>query len=253
MPSLLADDEPHPLEIHNADARSDFLLICEHAGRLLPRSAGTLGLAEEDLGRHIAWDIGARDVATALADELGAPLFLQRYSRLFCDCNRKPHVPSFAPEVSEATIIPGNRNLTEVERRARADAVFWPFHQAVAETLERRRNRKQHTLLATIHSFTPAFLGQTRPWEIAVMFRNDRHLAPAIGAWLKENTPYYVGINEPYHVTDDDYAIPVHGEARGLPCVEFEIRNDLIGDHRAAASWADLIAQALRFGAAAVP
>jgi predicted N-formylglutamate amidohydrolase len=251
--ALLADDEPHPLDLRNGDARSDFILICEHAGRLLPRSAGTLGLAEEDLSRHIAWDIGARDVATALADELGAPLFLQRYSRLFCDCNRKPHVPSFAPEISEATIIPGNRNLTAAERQARADAVFWPFHQAVAETLDIRRNGKQRTLLVTIHSFTPIYRGRVRPWEIAVMFRNDRHLASAIAVWLKENTNYYVGVNEPYQVTEDDYAIPIHGESRGLPCVEFEIRNDLIGDRKQAACWAALIARALRHGSAVVP
>ena len=53
-------------------------------------------------------------------------------------------------------------------------------------------------------------------------------------------------MNEPYRVGDDtDYAIPVHGERRGLPCVEFEIRNDLITWPEAAARWARLLAQAL--------
>ena len=41
---LLAPDEPHPLEVLNRDADSDFLLICEHAGRRIPRALGTLGL-----------------------------------------------------------------------------------------------------------------------------------------------------------------------------------------------------------------
>jgi len=197
---FLQDDEPHPLEIYNGAAPSDFFLICEHAGRLLPRSAGTLGLSEFELKRHIAWDIGARDVATSLSDRLVAPLHLQRYSRLFCDCNRKPDVASFAPEVSEATVIPGNRGLSDIQKQARADAVFWPFHRAVTQELDRRLQQKQRTLLVTIHSFTPVFLGRARPWEMGVMFRHDRHFAPPIAQWLKANTGYAVGINEPYKV-----------------------------------------------------
>jgi predicted N-formylglutamate amidohydrolase len=34
-----------------------------------------------------------------------------------------------------------------------------------------------------------------------------------------------VGVNEPYKVDDaSDYAVPVHGEQRGVPVVEIEIR-----------------------------
>lgn len=245
---ILQPDEPAPLEIHNGEAGSDFFLICEHAGRLLPRGAGSLGLPESELTRHIAWDLGARDVAVALADRLAAPLFMQRYSRLFCDCNRQPHVPSFAPEVSEATVIPGNQGLSETERQRRAEAVFWPFHNAVAAALDGRLEQKRRTLLVTIHSFTPVFLGKSRSWEVGVMFRKDKDFAPPIARWLGENTSYTVGINEPYKVSDDDYAVPVHGEGRNLPNVEFEIRNDLIPDRKAADKWAELLARALKFG-----
>jgi hypothetical protein len=98
---ILHPDEPHPLETRNGGGRSDFVLICEHAGRLMPRSLGTLGLGEGDLTRHIAWDIGAKAVAVALSDLLDAPLFMQRYSRLVCDCNRRPDVASFTPEMRE--------------------------------------------------------------------------------------------------------------------------------------------------------
>lgn len=248
---FLQPDEPPPLEVHNGDAASDYFLICEHAGRLLPHKAGSLGLADTELTRHIAWDIGARDVAMALADLLSAPLYMQRYSRLFCDCNRKTDVPSFAPEVSEATTIPGNQGLSHAERQMRAEAVFWPFHNAVSRELDRRRDRQQRTLLVTIHSFTPVFLGRSRPWEMGVMFRADRDFAPPIAQWLKENSGFTVGVNEPYKVSDDDYSIPVHGEGRSLPCVEFEIRNDLIPDQLAAVKWAELLSKALLFGAEA--
>jgi predicted N-formylglutamate amidohydrolase len=243
---LLAPDEPHPLEVLREGADSDFLLICEHAGRRIPRALGTLGLGEADLGRHIAWDIGARDVAVALSDRLGAPLHMQRYSRLVCDCNRRPDVPSFAPEVSEATAIPGNVGLDAAERDRRAQAIFHPFHAAVAAELDRRHAAGRRTLLATVHSFTPVFHGVSRPWEVGVLFNRDRSLAPAIAEWLQANTPLCVGVNQPYSIGDDtDYAIPVHGERRGLPCVEFEIRNDLIDGPEAAARWAGLLARAL--------
>jgi len=246
LPPLLARDEPHPLEVVNADGGSDVLLVCEHAGRRIPRALGTLGLGEADLARHIAWDIGARDVALALSERLDAPLYMQRYSRLVCDCNRRPDVPSFMPELCEATEIPGNRGVGAAERERRARAIFHPFHDAVTAALDARRDAGRPTYLVTIHSFTPVFLGVPRPWEIAVLFNRDRALAPAVIDWLRANSGRCLGVNQPYRVGDEtDYAIPVHGERRGLPCVEFEIRHDLIDGPATAAAWAELLAPAV--------
>ena len=42
-----------------------------------------------------------------------------------------------------------------------------------------------------------------------------------------------------------DYTVPVHCEGRGLPYVEIEIRQDLIGDDRGQQSWADRLARIL--------
>ena len=93
---ILAPDEPDPLEAVNLDGRSAFVLICEHAGRRVPRSMGDMGLPAHEFDRHIAWDIGARAVSLALSAKLDAPLFMQRYSRLVCDCNRRPNVLAYA-------------------------------------------------------------------------------------------------------------------------------------------------------------
>lgn len=248
--AILREDEPHPLEVHNIEGGSDFVLICEHAGRRIPRSLGDMGLSQTDRRRHIAWDIGARQVALELAARLDAPLFAQLYSRLVCDCNRRPDVADFAPALSEDTAIPANAGIGDAEKAARAKEIFWPFHDAVSAALDARRAAGRRTLLATIHSFTPVYRGRSRPWEIGVLYNRDRHLAPAVADWLKANTDLCVGINEPYSVGDDsDYAIPVHGEKRGLPCVEFEIRNDLIGGEDEAREWARLLARALEAAA----
>jgi predicted N-formylglutamate amidohydrolase len=55
-----------------------------------------------------------------------------------------------------------------------------------------------------------------------------------------------VGDNEPYRVTDlTDYTVPVHGEGRGLPYVEIEIRQDQISEPAGQAAWAERLARVL--------
>lgn len=245
MTRLLQPSDPLPLESVNPDGKSDFVLICEHAGRRIPQALGDLGLPESELLRHIAWDIGARDIALSLSRLLDAPLFMQRYSRLVCDCNRRTDVATFIPEISETTTIPGNVGLGPRQREQREQEIYWPFHHHVASVLDARRRAERRTFLVTIHTFTPVFKGVQRPWQIGVLFNRDRRFSPAVLDYLRTNTDYTVGENEPYSVGDEtDYAIPVHGEARNLPCVEFEVRNDLTAG-AAADAWADLIARAV--------
>ena len=100
--SAFEHDGP-PVVLVNAAGRSPFVLLCEHASRLLPPGYGRLGLARSELDRHIAWDIGAAEVATRLACLLDAPLFLAGYSRLVIDLNRPPGSETSIPEASEAT------------------------------------------------------------------------------------------------------------------------------------------------------
>ena len=55
-----------------------------------------------------------------------------------------------------------------------------------------------------------------------------------------------VGENEPYRVSDlTDYTVPVHGERRGLPHVEIEIRQDLITEPAGQREWAERLARLL--------
>src|SRR5665213_2321377 len=113
---LIAAGEPAPVRMLRPDGGSDFLLTGDHAGRLIPRALGTLGLDEAERGRHIAWDIGIAAVTEALSERLGATAVLQAYSRLVIDCNRAPDHPTSIPAVSEATAVPGNKDLSDAER-----------------------------------------------------------------------------------------------------------------------------------------
>ena len=66
MNKLLAADEPAPFSLAREESRSPFVLICDHAGRRIPRALGDLGVSAADRERHIAWDIGAAGVASHL-------------------------------------------------------------------------------------------------------------------------------------------------------------------------------------------
>ena len=243
---LLEPDEPNPVTLENESGDSVFFLTCEHAGRAFPRRLGKLGLPEAETVRHIAWDIGIGAVGRDLSLLLNAAVILQTYSRLVIDCNRDPKVPSSIPEISEATEIPGNRSLDEAERAARVDAIFRPYHDAIAAALDRRAAADRASVLVALHSFTPVFKGVSRPWHVAVLFNRDPRLAHALAELLRADGSLMVGENEPYRVSDlTDYTVPVHGERRGLPHVEIEIRQDLITDPSGQREWAERLARLL--------
>src|ERR1017187_8752719 len=121
---LLGKGDVPPIHEDNAAGRSPFLLTSDHYGRLIPRVLGDLGLAADELTRHIAWDVGIAGVADALSKQLDAHLIAQRYSRLVIDCNRPPGAPSSIPRVSEATVIPGNEDLAHEATEARRRQIF---------------------------------------------------------------------------------------------------------------------------------
>jgi predicted N-formylglutamate amidohydrolase len=236
---LLAEDEPAPVVIDHPDGASDFFLVCDHAGRRMPRRLGQLGVSDAEMARHIAYDIGAADVAVQLADALDATLIRQIYSRLVIDCNRDPSVPSSIPEISETTPIPGNVGLGEAERERRRAELFVPYHAAITAALDARGACGRPTAFVAVHSFTPVYKGEARPWHVGVLYNRDARLSLLLKRRLLEAGDLVVGDNEPYFVNDlTDYSIPVHAERRGLPYLELEIRQDLIATAAGQAEWA---------------
>jgi len=250
---LLADDEPPAFEVAGREGRSPFVLSCDHAGRRLPRALGTLGLSEAELGMHIAWDIGARAVALRLAQRLDAFVACQRYSRLVIDCNRPLDAPDSIATTSERILIPGNQQLTRAQADARAHAIFHPYHAQIRDELARRRAAGAAALLVAVHSFTPVFLGVPRPWHVGVLFQRDARLAEPLLQLLRDEGDLVVGCNQPYAVTDrSDFSVIDHGERRGIPHVELEIRQDLIGDEAGQDQWAERMARLLPLAARAL-
>jgi predicted N-formylglutamate amidohydrolase len=102
-------------------------------------------------------------------------------------------------------------------------------------------------VLVALHSFTSSLGGHPRPWQIGVLYHRDARLGHLLLELLRHEPGLVVGDNEPYAATDEtDYTLVVHGERRGLPHVELELRQDLIADEGGQAAWAARLATLLR-------
>ncbi|MEA3151884.1 MAG: hypothetical protein QOD56_2823 [Gammaproteobacteria bacterium] len=251
---LLADDEPPPFFEFGSQGRSRFVILVDHASRRIPRRLGDLGLPAAELQRHIAWDIGALEVAKQMAAALDAPLIAQNYSRLTIDCNRDPSVATSIPIVGESIEIPGNIGLSRDEVAARRVEIFEPYHARVRDVLDERAAAGRPTILVAQHSMTNLFKGVRREMHAAVLYNRDRRFAGLVLDGLRREGGLTIGDNEPYFVSDEtDYTIPHHGEARGLPHVEIEIRQDLITHEAGQEEWARRLSRVLKDAEHAFP
>lgn len=243
MRTCLLEDEEAPALVVNGGGRSSCVLVCEHASNRLPKSLGTLGLPEAELQRHIAWDIGAEQVARLLSRLIDAPLVLQRYSRLAYDCNRPPDSADAMPEISETTHIPGNRHLSPDDKLMRTREIYRPFHATVAEVLDRRAAEGTRSTVVTIHSFTPVYKGKPRAVELGILHDRDRSLADEL---ITRFPSVDARLNEPYGPDDGVlHTLNLHAAPRGLSHAMIEIRNDFLRDGRGQVEWAERLSEAL--------
>lgn len=247
LEGLLAPGEPDPVNLFNLEGQSPLFLVCEHAGKRIPKTLGDMGLDAAQCERHIAWDIGADGLSKQLSTLLDAPLITQTYSRLVCDCNRSIHAESFIPTLSEATVIPGNEGLSSADRQARIDEVYWPLHRRIEQEIDRRLAAEKPVMFISVHSFTPVFLGNERAMHIGLLYAKDQRLASLIGSILRAYGDTKIVDNEPYALDyHRDFTVPYHGERRMIPSLEFEVRQDLIAEPSGQEFWAERLADALQ-------
>src|SRR5262245_8850226 len=252
MQQLLGPGDPPPFSVHNEKGRAPLLLLCDHASKAVPKALGTLGLTGEELSRHIGWDIGGLDSALELSEILDAPLLASGYSRLVIDCNRWPGGEGSTPEVSDGTPVPANRDLTQEQTDARAEACFWPYHREVDLQLDRMTSDGRKVALLVMHSFTPQMNGFKRPWHVGVLWNDDARLPEPLLAALRREPELVVGDNEPYSARASyEYTLNAHARTRALPHCSLEVRQDLIATRDDARAWGRRLAPAIRAAVAA--
>lgn len=236
-----------PVLVSNAEGASPFVLVCDHASRRIPAQYGDMGLTEAERASHIAWDPGALDVSLGLSTLLDAPLVHSTVSRLVIDANRDLNARDLIWTLSEATRIAANEDLSSDERQFRIAAYHRPYHDAIDRLLTARAAARRETILVCVHSFTPVFLGQARPWPIGLIHgRDTRFTADLRDALVAADPTLNVGWNEPYAALNGvTLTLEKHGDGRGLEATMIEIRNDEILSTEGAGRWADLLARSL--------
>jgi predicted N-formylglutamate amidohydrolase len=245
-PRLLGAEEPPPFLASRLQGTSNFVIVVDHASARIPQRLNDLGLPASELARHIAWDIGALAVAQRVSEGLDAALIAQNYSRLVIDCNRDPKVSTSIPLVSESSEIPGNVNLSPADKEARRLEVFEPYHAEIRALLDQREAAGRTTILVAQHSMTNSYKGVARPMHAAILYNRDRRFAALMLDALRQDSSLFIADNEPYFVSDEtDFTVPRHGEARGLPHVEIELRQDLVADPAGQRQWAERLISAL--------
>ncbi len=228
--SLLTFSEPSPFYIVNPLAEAPILLVCDHAGCRIPKALGDMGLDPFARRCHLAIDIGAGNLTESLAKSLGVTAVIAQYSRLVIDCNRQLMDPGAFLEYGDGILVPGNRNLSQADKDSRANAIYWPYHNAIDEQIKRLRALGPSPAFISVHSFTPVLNGISRAVQTGVLWDKDPRLSDIfIEEFLAAG--FLTGDNEPYSgKAPQDFTIDHHAEEIGLPHVGIEVRQDMIDD-----------------------
>lgn len=242
-------DEHHtlpwePYHVLGGERTSRWLIVCDHARNRVPDwvNGGDLGIAAEDMQRHIAFDVGAAGVAVRLAELMGAPAILSNFSRLVIDPNRGEDDPTLVMQLYDGTLIAGNRGISQAGIDERLERCYRPYHAAVTELAA----RQDETVIVSVHSFTPRFRGRPlRPWHCGLLYGDDTRLSLPLVQLLEQVPGLVVGANKPYsgHLSGD--TIDRHAIAPGRQNTLIEVRNDLIETDAGQAEWAERFAQLL--------
>ena len=235
-----------PFRRIDGDLTSGVLLLCDHAENTIPPAYGTLGLTAEDLGRHIAYDIGAAGVTEHLARALRAPALLTQYSRLLIDPNRGRDDPTLVMQLSDGRVVPGNAVLDDAEIEARIERYYAPYHRAIDMAIDAAVAAGKPPVILAIHSFTQAWKSVPRPWHVGVLWDKDPRFACALLRELAAIPGIAVGDNVPYSGQLKGDTLYQHGTMRGLAHALIEVRQDLILGPEGQEEWGERLASVVR-------
>jgi predicted N-formylglutamate amidohydrolase len=232
-------------EIVAGTTPTPLILLCDHASSAIPPEYGDLGLPAAQFERHIAYDIGARDLTLGLARRLGAGAVLSRFSRLLIDPNRGLDDPTLIMRISDGAAVPGNRDVDEAERQRRIARFHAPYHQAIASAIKGVQGQAMVPLIVSIHSFTPVWRGWPRPWHVGILWDRDEAVAQAMIRGFAAQGDLVVGDNEPYHGALEGDTLNTHGTVPGLPHALIEVRQDLIAAKTGVDEWVERVARVI--------
>lgn len=213
------------------NSRVPLFIFGDHASSEIPPRFKNLGLTGDDLTRHIAVDIGTRDLISGLCARFGCAGHLAATSRLVIDCHRDPDAPGLIPAISDGTPVPGNTGISNAERSRRIREIHTPYHAGLKAALDNVSARTFDPLIVSVHSFTPKLKsgGPRRALDIGLLCKADLETSETMLRILQAQNPdLTVALNEPYSAFEYFYTVDVQVMPRGLRHIVLEIRQDLI-------------------------
>jgi len=204
------------------------LVTCEHATNDLPEDySWTENDTRHFVNEHWGLDIGALEMARALAAELKCVFVHSLYSRLLLDTNRSIVSDTLFRRTGDGKEVDLNKDLTHEEEQKRIKRFYIPYYEALREISA----KVDPTYVLSIHSFTPVYQGEPRSMEIGVLYGHDStKLAVDINEGMKTKG-YISDINRPYD------GITTMGTVKSLiyakhptqrQGITFEFRNDIL-------------------------
>ena len=219
------------------------VVICDHATNLMPQAYRNLDMPDDQMGRHIAYDIGAAGVTARLCEHLGAPGVLANFSRLLIDPNRGEDDPTLVMRLSDGAVVPGNASIDSAEIDRRRALYYDPYHAAVDAAIDAGLATGRPPVILSVHTFTESWRGRPRPWDAGILWDKDPRLARPLIDGLAGEAGLIIGDNEPYTGKLKNDCLYKHGTARGLAHALVEIRQDLVRHRQGQREWGDRLAR----------
>lgn len=187
----------------HASLSRGLVLTCEHASPNIPRAYAPLFAAtsaQKALRSHRGFDPGALAVARQLAEQLHAPLYATRVSRLLVEVNRSIGHPSLFSSFTAA--------LSQTDKRRLVERYYRPHRQRVEAALTAQLARHKTVLHVAIHSFTPVLDKEVRRADLGLLYdprrRRELRLAERLQTSLSALLPALrIRRNYPYHGASD--------------------------------------------------
>jgi predicted N-formylglutamate amidohydrolase len=193
--------------------------------------------AADVLATHRGYDLGAVEVARAFGRRLGVTPFAGKTTRLVVDLNRSP----------------GNRNvfsaytrpLSAEQRAAALAAHYWPYRNAVEDSVAQAVRAGEPVLHVSAHSFTPVLRGEVRNCDVGFLYdpghRGEVRFIELWHAALAAAAPALtLRRNYPYRGVSDSLVTHLRRRygGRGYVGMELEINQKHVGSAR----WRALVA-----------
>jgi len=201
----------------------NILILVDHASNFVPHKLNNLGITENLLNSHIAYDINIKELAIEVTKKLKAKIILGKYSRLVVDLNRSKKDPTIITSIADQNLIKGNINLNPKDKKYRLSTIYDNYHSSINNLIE----NKNINLIISMHSFSPIFKSSKRKIDFGILSNRDRRYSDIFIKNI-ENKGYIIGDNMPYSGNLSGDTLYKHALKNNILHTLIEVRNDLI-------------------------